>query len=103
MPMRRKKPRPSTQARERWHGNARHRSSRHSDHILLYGLHAAEAALANPNRQIHRLIATENAARRLETVLAKRRVAVEEATPQALDRLLSQEAVHQGVVLETEL
>lgn len=72
-----------------------------SDRILLYGLHAVEAALANPNRPIGRLLATENAARRLETPLRGRGVSAEPASPKQLDRLLGPDAVHQGVVLET--
>ncbi|MGA7546424.1 MAG: 23S rRNA (guanosine(2251)-2'-O)-methyltransferase RlmB [Methyloceanibacter sp.] len=73
-----------------------------SDRVLLYGLHAVEAALANPERAIKRLRATENAARRLETPLRTRGVAAELATPRELDRLLGADTVHQGVVLETE-
>jgi 23S rRNA (guanosine2251-2'-O)-methyltransferase len=68
---------------------------------LLFGLHAVEAALANPNRTIGRLLATENAARRLEAPLRARGVTVEPALPRQLDRLLGGDAVHQGVVLET--
>jgi 23S rRNA (guanosine2251-2'-O)-methyltransferase len=78
------------------------RRSADSDRILLYGIHAVEAALANPNRTIGRLLATENAARRLETALKARGVGPEDALPKQLDRLLGSDAVHQGVVLETE-
>ena len=73
-----------------------------SDRILLYGIHAVEAALANPRRTIGRLLATENAARRLEAALKARGVKAEDALPKQLDRLLGSDAVHQGVVLETE-
>lgn len=73
-----------------------------SDRILLYGIHAVEAALANPNRTIGRLLATENAAHRLEAALKARGVKAEDALPKQLDRLLGTDAVHQGVVLETE-
>ena len=69
---------------------------------MLYGIHAVEAALANPRRTIGRLLATENAARRLEAALKARGVKVEDALPKQLDRLLGSDAVHQGVVLETE-
>jgi 23S rRNA (guanosine2251-2'-O)-methyltransferase len=61
-----------------------------------------EAALANPSRTIFRLLATENAARRLETALKDRGVRPEDALPKQLDRLVGSDAVHQGVVLETE-
>jgi 23S rRNA (guanosine2251-2'-O)-methyltransferase len=81
-------------------GNPRRKAD--SDRVLLYGIHAVEAALANPNRTIGRLLATENAARRLETALKARGVRPEDALPKQLDRLLGSDAVHQGVVLETE-
>ncbi|MGC2409169.1 MAG: 23S rRNA (guanosine(2251)-2'-O)-methyltransferase RlmB [Methyloceanibacter sp.] len=71
------------------------------DHILLYGVHAVEAALANPKRLIGRLLATENAARRLEAPLRARGVTVELALPRQLDRMVGSDAVHQGVLLET--
>jgi 23S rRNA (guanosine2251-2'-O)-methyltransferase len=67
---------------------------------MLFGLHAAEAALANPSREIVRVLATENAAHRLGPLLAKRGLKVEPAIPRNLDRLLGADAVHQGVVLE---
>jgi 23S rRNA (guanosine2251-2'-O)-methyltransferase len=77
------------------------RRAANSDRILLYGLHAVEAALANPNRTIWRLLATENAARRLETALRARGVAPEDAIPRQLDKMVGSDAVHQGIVLET--
>jgi 23S rRNA (guanosine2251-2'-O)-methyltransferase len=80
-------------------------SSRHGGRhqpILLYGLHAVEAALGNPKRSIGRVLATENGARRLETPLRARGVTAELVLPRQLDRLLGGDAVHQGVVLETE-
>ena len=54
------------------------------------------------NRTIGRLLATENAARRLEPAIKARGVKAEDALPRQLDRLLGSDAVHQGVVLETE-
>jgi 23S rRNA (guanosine2251-2'-O)-methyltransferase len=81
-------------------GNSRRAAD--SDSILLYGIHAVEAALANPRRTIGRLLVTENAARRLEAALKARGAKVEDALPKQLDRLLGSDAVHQGVVLETE-
>jgi 23S rRNA (guanosine2251-2'-O)-methyltransferase len=99
-------PRPKNKSQHRFRqgrgrpGNPR--GTADSDRILLYGIHAVEAALANPRRTIGRLLATENAARRLETALRARGVKVEDALPKQLDRLLGSDAVHQGVVLETE-
>lgn len=101
--MRRQKPRnfkPSLGAR---HGRQRHpRGQAGSDRVLLYGLHAVEAALANPDRPILRLLATENAAQRLAPALANRKVTPTPASPKELDRLLGSDTVHQGVVLETD-
>ncbi|MGV1014838.1 MAG: 23S rRNA (guanosine(2251)-2'-O)-methyltransferase RlmB [Methyloceanibacter sp.] len=68
---------------------------------MLYGIHAVEAALANPGRPILRLLATENAVQRLAPVLAKRKVTPTPASPKDLDRLLGADTVHQGVALET--
>ena len=100
-------PRPKNKPQRRFrppHGKPGNpRLSADSDRILLYGIHAVEAALANPNRTIGRLLATENAARRLEPAIKARAVKVEDALPRQLDRLLGSDAVHQGVVLETEL
>jgi 23S rRNA (guanosine2251-2'-O)-methyltransferase len=71
-----------------------------SDRILLYGLHPVEAALLNPRRTVIRVLATENAARRLEAPLLARRISPELVLPRQLDRLVGPDAVHQGVVLE---
>lgn len=70
--------------------------------VRLFGVHSVEAALANPKRRIKRLLATENAARKLGDIIAKRGVTVEEASPRDLDRLLGEDTVHQGLMLETE-
>lgn len=98
-------PRPRSNAQHRFrHGHGKPGKPRRtgdSDRILLYGIHAVEAALANPNRIIGRLLATENAARRLEASLKQRGVKAEDALPRQLDRLVGSDAVHQGVVLET--
>lgn len=70
--------------------------------LRLFGIHPVEAALRNPARRVTRLFATENAARRLTEALGTVRVPVEETTPRDLDRILGAEAVHQGVMIETE-
>jgi 23S rRNA (guanosine2251-2'-O)-methyltransferase len=99
-------PRPKNKSQRRFQpgrgrpGNPRRAAG--SDRILLYGIRAVEAALANPNRTIGQLLATENAAHRLEAALKARGVKAEDALPKQLDRLLRTDAVHQGVVLETE-
>jgi 23S rRNA (guanosine2251-2'-O)-methyltransferase len=80
---------------------ARPRRGAESEHLLLYGVHAVEAALANPARPIGRVLATENAARRLDEPLRARGARAELVLPRQLDRLVGSDAVHQGVVLET--
>jgi 23S rRNA (guanosine2251-2'-O)-methyltransferase len=69
---------------------------------LIHGIHAVEAALANPGRQIAKLYLTDNAERRLAEALARRQVAHERVLPKDLDRRLGPDTVHQGALLETE-
>ena len=68
--------------------------------LRIYGLHSVSAAIKNPDRTIHRLLATRNAAQRLDA----RRDGLEPeiVEPKALDRLVGEDAVHQGVVIEVE-
>ncbi len=75
--------------------------------VLLYGLHTVRHALANASRKKHRLFATKNAMARLEAEPGWQaqwleRLKVEEAEPRLLDRLVGNDAVHQGAVLEAE-
>jgi 23S rRNA (guanosine2251-2'-O)-methyltransferase len=65
----------------------------------LYGLHAVQAALANPNRKLGRAALTPRA---IETIGEKllKRVQVETLEPGAIDKLLPAGAVHQGAALE---
>jgi len=66
----------------------------------LYGLHAVQAALANPRRKLGRAALTPRAAEQIgERLLA--RVQAEIMEPGAIDRLLPPGAVHQGAALET--
>ena len=69
--------------------------------MRLFGVHAVEAALANPHRTIGRLLLTENAQNRLGELIAKRKIVPQTTTPRDLDRLLGPDTVHQGVMLET--
>jgi len=71
--------------------------------MMLYGLHAVNAALGNPKRRAHRLYVTANALPRLEHVPTDdRHFETIEVRPDALDRLLGTDTVHQGVALEVE-
>lgn len=70
--------------------------------LTLYGIHAVAAALANPERRIAKLMATENAENRLGEAIAARGLTVERVRPKDLDRLLGADTVHQGVAAEAE-
>ena len=70
--------------------------------VRLFGSHAVEAALGNVRRALHRLLATENAERRLADAIRARGVAVQRTTPGELDRLLGTDTVHQGLLLEAD-
>ncbi len=69
---------------------------------VLFGLHAAEAALSNPKRIILQAYLTENAAAKLATLIAARKVPVTSLLPPDLDGLVSAGAVHQGAILHVE-
>lgn len=69
--------------------------------VILYGIHAVEAALRNPLRAIGKLLLTDNAERRLAEAIAARGAKAERVTPRDLDRRLGPDTVHQGALLET--
>ena len=69
---------------------------------VLYGWHPVVAALANPARRYLRLLATENAARRLAEGGVATRLAPEIVRPAQIADRLPPDAVHQGLYLETE-
>jgi 23S rRNA (guanosine2251-2'-O)-methyltransferase len=75
-------------------------NKRDSDRVQLYGHHAVEAALANEKRPVYGIQATENAARKLAPLIAKRGLGLERVLPKALDRQLGADTVHQGVLLD---
>jgi 23S rRNA (guanosine2251-2'-O)-methyltransferase len=83
--------------RERFE-RARRESLRPENLSVLYGWHTVKAALENPDRKVHRLLATENAARRLAEEGA---VATPDIVrPGAIAERLEPDAVHQGLYLE---
>jgi 23S rRNA (guanosine2251-2'-O)-methyltransferase len=67
--------------------------------LWLYGRHAVEAALANPRRSCHRLLATSEALARLGAHGERAGVEVTTIERAELDRLLGEGAVHQGLAL----
>jgi 23S rRNA (guanosine2251-2'-O)-methyltransferase len=68
--------------------------------VVMYGWHTVTAALRNPARQVRKLLATENAARRLtdEGIAIK----PELVRPSAIAERLLPDAVHQGLYLEAD-
>jgi len=77
----------------------RRRKERAPKGLWLYGRHAVEAALANPRRSCHRLLATAEALARLGPAANRPGLQVDVVERDAIDRLLPEGAVHQGVAL----
>src|SRR6478736_7812692 len=69
---------------------------------VLYGWHTVKAALENPARRIRRLLATENAARRLADDGVPLPVKPELVRPDVIDARLGPDAVHQGLLAEAD-
>ena len=80
----------------------RDRDSASDGPVILYGWHSVTMALQNPARRIRKLTLTENAARRLADENIETRVTPEIVRPQEIDRLLSPDAVHQGLLAEAD-
>ncbi|MCZ2203738.1 TrmH family RNA methyltransferase [Bartonella sp. A05] len=70
--------------------------------IRLYGVHSVNAALKNPKRISRHLYITQNALKRLDIVESDLPCPVKLCSPKQLDALVGNDAVHQGIVLETE-
>ena len=70
--------------------------------VILYGWHTVTAALANPARRIRKLLATENALRRLTDEGFRLPVEPELVRPDAIAARLSPDAVHQGLFVEAD-
>lgn len=75
---------------------------RDDDRVILYGWHTVTAAIANPQRRIRKLLVTENAGNRLAEEGFTPKVAPEIVRPGAIDRLVSADAVHQGIFAEAD-
>src|SRR6478609_9259866 len=72
------------------------------DPVIMYGWHTVTAALRNPGRAVRKLLATENAARRLSEEGVPRAERVEIVRPSAIAERLLPDAVHQGLYLEVD-
>ena len=69
---------------------------------ILYGWHSVKAALQNPRRRIRRLLATENAARRLAQEALLQGITPELVRPEMIAKRLTADAVHNGVLAEVD-
>jgi 23S rRNA (guanosine2251-2'-O)-methyltransferase len=76
--------------------------SQSSDGVILYGWHTVTAALANPARRVRKILATENALRRLADDGIALPIAPEVVRPDAIAARLSPDAVHQGLLVEAD-
>jgi 23S rRNA (guanosine2251-2'-O)-methyltransferase len=76
--------------------------ARHPAAVVLYGWHTVKAALDNPARHIHRLYATENAARRLAVEPTALQIEPEIVRPDAIAHRLGPDAVHNGLLAEAD-
>ncbi|HEY1475827.1 MAG TPA: 23S rRNA (guanosine(2251)-2'-O)-methyltransferase RlmB [Pseudolabrys sp.] len=70
--------------------------------VIMYGWHTVTAALANPARRLRKLLATENAARRLADEGIVPPIMLALVRPSAIAERLTPDAVHQGLYLETD-
>jgi 23S rRNA (guanosine2251-2'-O)-methyltransferase len=70
--------------------------------VAIYGWHTVTAALQNPARRIRKLLATENAARRLTDEGIASAIKPEVVRPSTIAERLLPDAVHQGLYLEAD-
>jgi 23S rRNA (guanosine2251-2'-O)-methyltransferase len=100
----RRRLRQSLQAPRRGHhrGEGRSEAWAGPGFVLIYGVHAVDAAVRNPGRSIRRLCLTDNAEHRLREALTARPIPQERVLPKDLDRRLGAETVHQGALAEAE-
>jgi 23S rRNA (guanosine2251-2'-O)-methyltransferase len=70
---------------------------------VLYGWHTVKAALENPQRRFHRILATEAAVRRLAEDNVPFPVAPTVTHPGDIDAAAGHDAVHQGLYAEADM
>ena len=70
--------------------------------VVLYGWHTVKAALENPQRRFHRLLATENAARRVTEDGVTFPIAPTLVRPDDIAAIAGAQAVHQGLYAEAD-
>jgi len=85
-------------SRKSWRASARERDGT----VILYGWHSVKAALENPARRFHRLLATENAIHRLAESGIALPISPTPASAQEIEALVGPDAVHQGILAEAD-
>ncbi len=88
--------------RERFERARRESLQPAGDAAVLYGWHTVTAALQNPARQVRKLLATENAARRLAETNIVSAIRPEIVRPDLIAARLPTDAVHQGLYAEAD-
>src|SRR3982750_1887169 len=88
--------------RERFQRAQRESLQPAEDVAVLFGWHTVSAALRNPARQVRKLLATENAARRLTNEKIPTSQPPQIVRPDAIAARLPPDAVHQGIYAETD-
>lgn len=78
------------------------RGGRDPGTAVLYGWHTVKAALENPQRRFHRILATEAAVRRLEDDAVRLPAAVTVASAGDIQAAAGADAVHQGLYAEAD-
>ncbi|QCE34375.1 23S rRNA (guanosine(2251)-2'-O)-methyltransferase RlmB [Acetobacteraceae bacterium] len=91
------KRRPSRNRAEKTH---RRRSGRNGGSYWLYGLHAAMAALENPDRDILEIRIGESLPDEIYHAISQRRLSAQSNDRQALSELCGMDAVHQGIAMK---
>ncbi len=79
-----------------------HDRRRAYDAAVLYGWHTVKAALTNPQRRFHRILATESAIRRLDEDGIAFPIAPTPANPEDIAAAAGANAVHQGLYAEAD-
>lgn len=77
----------------------------HGHALWLYGIHAVSAALANPARRRHRVIATKQGAEALQGAVAGQDIAtlnIENVDRAEIDSVCGPDSVHQGIAMLTD-
>ncbi len=72
------------------------------DVALLYGWHTVSEALRNPKRRFRRIMATENGLNRLSEEGITLPIEPEMVRPSEIDKLLGPDAVHQGLLAQSD-